>query len=151
MPNRISRYCDGVMEAGWLLALILSPLFFNIYSSRVFEPDKITLVRSLALLVLAAWVIKLVAEGGPRFDNILRGGRSLRAIYRLPLLVPVGALVLVYLIASIFSVAPHATLFGSYQRLQGTFSTFSYLVLFAAIAANLRRRAQAERLLTVVI
>ena len=68
MPNRLSRFCDGVMEATWLLGLVITPLFFDIFSSRVFEPDKITLLRSLALAALAAWLIKLISEGGPRFD-----------------------------------------------------------------------------------
>ena len=56
MPNRLSRFCEGVMEATWLLGLIITPLFFNIFSSRVFEPDKITTLRSLALVALVAWL-----------------------------------------------------------------------------------------------
>ena len=139
------------MEAAWLLALIVTPLFFNIYSSRVFEPDKITLMRSLALLALAAWLVKIIREGGLRFDYLRGRLESPAAFFRVPLVVPVGALVVVYMIATVFSVAPHASLFGSYQRLQGTFTTFSYLTLFAALVANLRRRAQVDRLLTTVV
>jgi tetratricopeptide (TPR) repeat protein len=151
MPNRLSRFCEGVMEAAWLLGLILTPLFFNIFSSRVFEPDKITLLRSLALLTLAAWLVKLVSEGGPRFSAAHSRSATLRGFVRVPLVLPVAGLVVVYLIATIFSVSPQASLWGSYQRLQGTFTTFSYLVLFAAVAGNLRRRAQVERALTVAI
>jgi tetratricopeptide (TPR) repeat protein/O-antigen ligase len=149
MTNRISRFCDGVMEAAWLMALIFAPLYFNIYSSRVFEPDKITLVRSLALVALAAWGVKVLSEGKARFDNV--PVKSLWDFLRVPMVLPVGLLIVVYLIATVFSVAPQATLFGSYQRLQGTFSTFSYLALAAALMANLRQRAQAERLITTVI
>ncbi len=64
MSTKLSRYADGLMEAAWLAALIVVPLFFNIYSSRIFEPDKITLLRTLALVILAAWLVKLVEEGG---------------------------------------------------------------------------------------
>ena len=151
MPNRLSRFADGIMEACWLLALIVTPLFFNIYSSRVFEPDKISLVRSLALVALAAWLVKLISQGGPRFEASRSNYATLAGFYRVPLVAPLLALILVYLIATIFSVAPHASLYGSYQRLQGTFTTFSYLVLFAVIGANLRRRSQAERILTTII
>jgi tetratricopeptide (TPR) repeat protein len=141
------------MEACWLLALVLSPLFFNIYSSRVFEPDKIALVRSLALIAGAAWLIKLLSEGGLRFTIPLPASRygPLAGFYRLPLVTPVLAFIAIYIVSTIFSVSPHATLLGSYQRMQGTFSTFSYVLLFAAVAANLRRRAQVERILTTVI
>jgi hypothetical protein len=62
MKNRLARYCEGVMEAGWLVAVIITPLFFNVYSSRVFEPDKAALLRLLALVMLAAWVVKSVSE-----------------------------------------------------------------------------------------
>ena len=43
------------------------------------------------------------------------------------------------------------SLLGSYQRLQGTYTTLSYLVIFAAIAGNMRKRNQLERLITVMI
>ena len=63
MPTKLSRYAEGIMEAAWLAAVIVVPVFFNVYSSRIFEPDKITLLRSLALVILAAWLIKIL-EGG---------------------------------------------------------------------------------------
>ena len=47
-----------------MAALVLAPLFFNVFSSRVFEPDKISLLRTLALIMLLAWLLKLV-NGGP--------------------------------------------------------------------------------------
>ncbi len=46
MNSKLSQWCDGLIEAGWLAAIIAIPLFFNIHSDRVFEPDKITLLRS---------------------------------------------------------------------------------------------------------
>jgi tetratricopeptide (TPR) repeat protein/O-antigen ligase len=151
MPNRISRFCDGVMEASWLLGLVLTPLFFDIFSSRVFEPDKITLLRSLALAALAAWLIKLISENGPRFEPGRSNYASIKGMLRAPLVISVLFLMVVYIISTIFSVSPHASLFGSYQRLEGTYTTFSYLVIFAVIAANLRRRAQVERAITIAI
>ncbi|MGQ9516827.1 MAG: hypothetical protein ACUVT1_06130, partial [Anaerolineae bacterium] len=65
----IGRFCEHLLEAGWLLALITAPLLFNVYSDRVFEPDKISLVRSIALVMAAAWLVKtldgLLHAGGP--------------------------------------------------------------------------------------
>ena len=62
MPNssRLSALCDKIIEAGWLVAVVLVPLFFNIYSSRVFEPDKLTLLRSIALVMSAAWIVRTI-------------------------------------------------------------------------------------------
>jgi len=54
MQTRVAVFCDRVIEAGWLVAAMAVPLFFNIYSSRVFEPHKLTLLRSIALVMCLA-------------------------------------------------------------------------------------------------
>ena len=151
MPTKLSRFCEGVMEAAWLSAIILVPVFFNIYSSRIFEPDKITLLRSLVLLILGAWIVKLVEEGGVSWDRMKPEGSKMRFLLGFPMVIPVLLLVVVYLIATLFSVTPLVSLLGSYQRLQGTYTTFSYLVVFAALSVHLRRRTQVERLVSVVV
>jgi tetratricopeptide (TPR) repeat protein len=139
------------MEAAWLAAVMVAPLFFNVYSSRIFEPDKITLIRTLALVSLAAWLVKVIEEGGVHWERIPHGENRLKSLLRIPLILPVVALCSVYLLATIFSVTPYTSLWGSYQRLQGTYSTFSYIVIFAALVANLRRRAQVDRLISVIV
>ena len=50
--SRIEALGEGIIEAGWLLALGLVPLLFNIYSSRNYEPDKVALLRSLAVVMV---------------------------------------------------------------------------------------------------
>ena len=151
MPTKLSRYAEGIMEAAWLAAIIVVPVFFNIYSSRIFEPDKLTLLRTLALVILAAWAVKLVEEGRSQWKLLGNGESPVKAFLRIPLLAPVLALVVVYLIATIFSITPRASLLGSYQRLQGTYTTFSYVVVFAAVVGNMRKKAQVERLVGTAI
>ena len=90
MPTKLSRYAEGVMEAAWLAAVMLVPVFFNVYSSRIFEPDKITLLRSLALVILAAWVVKLIEQGGSAGSDSHAQGRGLKAILRIPLVAVVS-------------------------------------------------------------
>jgi tetratricopeptide (TPR) repeat protein/O-antigen ligase len=139
------------MEAAWLAAVSVVPLFFNVYSSRIFEPDKITILRTLALTTLAAWIIKLVEEGGIKWKS-QNGDKSLfKYLIRYPLMLPVMGLVIVYIISTIFSVTPSISLLGSYQRLQGTYTTFSYLIIFFSIIVNLRKHAQINRIITTVI
>jgi tetratricopeptide (TPR) repeat protein/O-antigen ligase len=153
MPSRLSRYCEGIMEAAWLAAVILIPVFFNVFSSRIFEPDKIAILRSLALLILGSWVVKTLALGGIKW-NVLHpaeGESTFKTLMQVPMLLPILGLVVVYLISTAFSLVPRTSLLGSYQRLQGTYTTFSYLIVFAAMAAQIRRRQQVERLITTVI
>ncbi len=63
MQTKLSRICEAIIEAGWLAALIVTPLFFNTSSSRVFEPDKLHLLRSIALVMAVAWIVQLLDTG----------------------------------------------------------------------------------------
>jgi tetratricopeptide (TPR) repeat protein len=147
--SKLSAYCDKIIEMCWLAAVIAAPLFFNVYSSRVFEPDKLTLVRSIAVVAGAAWLIKWI-EGlgrGPRPRS-----ETARAVgWRTPLVIPTLILVVCYLISTALSVAPSTSLWGSYQRLQGTYTTFSYIVIFFMILQGLRDKRQLDRLVLTII
>jgi tetratricopeptide (TPR) repeat protein/LysM repeat protein len=156
--SRLSAMCDRIIEAGWLAAVVLVPLFFNIYSSRVFEPDKITLLRSIALLMVAAWAIRTIEERAAlrRLSRFDPNGSAAASLFngitlRTPLILPTLVLVAVYLLSTILSITPYTSLFGSYQRLQGTYSTFSYIVVFLMIVLNMRRRRQLDRLVTAIV
>jgi len=151
MPTKLSRFCEAIMEAAWIVALIVAPVFFNIYSSRIFEPDKISLVRSLAIIILFAWLIKSSEEGWVRFRQPWSTSARFRKILQFPLAISLLALAFVYILATILSVTPGVSLWGSYQRLQGLYTNFSYVVIFLSVLGNLRRREQVQRLVTVGI
>jgi len=55
--SRLSQICDTTLEAGWLLGVTITPVFFNVYSSRVFEPDKLTTLRALAVVLAVFWLV----------------------------------------------------------------------------------------------
>lgn len=162
MHTKLSLFCEKVIETGWLAALILVPVFFNIYSARTFEPDKLTLMRSIVLLMALAWLVKVaemgvgrpMADGNGETIDTASDGKVREGIRRLldaPLFLPTLLLVFAYIISTIFSISPKVSLWGSYQRLQGTYTAFSYLVIFALMATHLRTRAQIDRLVTTVI
>ncbi len=156
--TKLDRWCDAVLEAGWLAALIVAPLFFNVFSSRVFEPDKISLVRTIALTMSVAWLIK-AANGGfvwlPAYDATGDApetkGANWRGWLRNPFFIPVTLLVVAYLLSTLFSVAGFVSWFGSYQRLQGTYSFLAYVTIGGLTAATLRRPVQIRRLQHAVI
>src|SRR3990172_8711955 len=150
--SRLSALCDKIIEAGWLAAVVLVPLFFNIYSSRVFEPDKLTVLRSIALVMSAAWIVRTIDERFTPGESGAKGRRSLAngVNLRTPLIRPTLVLVVVYIIATALSIVPRTSLFGSYQRLQGTYTTFSYIVIFLMILQGMRRRRQLDRLVTAI-
>lgn len=153
MPSKLSRFCDALIEAGWLTAIATIPLYFDIYSSRVFEPDKISLLRAIVFVMLGAWLVKQVdavmAHGMSASPATL--GRRLREVARVPLVLPALLLMVAYLISTALSLAPRISLWGSYQRLQGTLTYFSYLAVFFLMLSHLRRPEQLHRLLYAII
>ncbi len=141
--SRLSAFCDKVIEAGWLVAVIVVPLFFNVYSSRVFEPDKLTTLRSIALIMVGAWFIKWLEERRQPKQN--------QITWRTPLILPTLLLVGVYVLSSILSIVPYVSVFGSYQRMQGLYTFLSYVVVFWMIVMNMRRREQLDRIITIIV
>jgi tetratricopeptide (TPR) repeat protein len=150
MSTKLSRYAEGVMEATWLAVIILTPLFFNKYSSRIFEPDKATLLRSLALIILLAWFVKLIDQAVVSKHRIFEKF-SIKDLLKTPVVFPVLLLTLVFIFATILSVTPRISFWGSYQRLQGMYTTLAYLVLFSSLIGNLRERSQIERMITTAV
>ncbi len=186
MQTRIGIFCDRLLEAGWLTAAVVVPLFFNSYAPRAFDAPKTILIRSIALLMLLAWLGKWAGEQGSRGAEVKlsplnarsRGSTSVRAAgtparhvtygranacgdsVSSPLLGPrdralllLSALLLgtVYVATTLTSIAPRLSLWGSYQRLQGTYTTLSYIVIFLLTAHHLRRSDQVQRLVTAIL
>lgn len=169
--SKLDAWLNGIIEAGWLAALVLAPLFFNVFSSRVFEPDKISLIRSIALLMLLAWLVKLANGGQPWLPAFSGAGhmgastppvdeegadeaaprRGWQRFVRLPLLIPILLLVLAYLLSTSFGVARFVSWWGSYQRLQGTYTFLSYIIIALLTMAHLRHPDQIRRLQHAIV
>jgi len=156
--TKLDQWCNAALEAGWLAALVVAPLFFNVFSSRVFEPDKISLVRTIALAMTVVWLVKVV-NGGYAWQPAFAAngsqepppGANWRGWVRNPFFIPVVALVVAYLLSTVFSVAGFVSWFGSYQRLQGTYSFLAYVTIGGLTAATLRRPEQVRRVQHAVI
>ena len=167
--TKIQHYCESVIEAGWLAALIVAPLFFNTYSSRVFEPDKISLIRSISLVMLLAYLVKILdggriwlpaGGGGPPAGNqalaASEGSQStlewrLGSLWKQPFLLPFVLLAVSYAISTLLSISPSVSWWGSYHRLQGAYTYASYLVIAVLTAAHLRQSSQLRRLQHTII
>jgi len=148
MQTRLGVFCDKLIEAGWLAAAVTTPAFFNPFSSRVFEPDKLTVLRCIVLVMAIAWLVKLI-ETTTSAENIFAGARQ---VFRTnPLTIPVLVFAGLYVLTTFTSISPSVSFWGSYQRLQGTLVNLSYITLFFLMAHHLRTRSQLDRLITTVL
>ena len=132
---------EGLVEAGWLLTALLTPLVANLWASQPFELPKAAVVRTLVWIMVGCWLVDcLMARRSPWHD--LRDN---------PLLWPALAVGSAWVLATALGVDPGLSLWGSYERSQGLLSLLSYLLLFLVVSARLRARFQLERLVGVVV
>ncbi len=140
----LEAFYDRLLEAGWLLSIVIAVVFFNTYSSRVFQVDKAAIVRALATVMAAVWVARLCERWARRVP-------PLRFSWRTPLVLAALLVLLSNLVSTLFSVSPDASFWGSYGRLQGMYTLSAYFVIFLSILTSLRTQAQLSRLVTTLI
>lgn len=145
MQTKLSALAARVIEGGWLAALIIVPLLFNIYTERVFEEDKIPLMRSIALLISVGLLIWGIERGREALE--VDG----KPWWKLPLVLPALLLTGAYLLSTIFSIVPHISFWGAYIRRQGTYTWLSYIAIFFGILFLARDRRQVTRIITVIL
>ncbi len=145
MQTKLGAFAGKIVESGWLAAIVVVPLLFNLYTERIFEEDKIPLLRSIALVVAVALLVWAVERGREAWQ--IEG----RPFWKLPIVPPALLLTAAYLLSTLFSIMPRVSFWGAYIRRQGTYSWLSYVVLFLGILFLVRRRQQVERILTLVL
>ncbi|MFH1231429.1 MAG: O-antigen ligase family protein [Planctomycetota bacterium] len=165
--TKLGILCDKFMEVCWLAALVLSPVYMNIYTHRMFEPDKACIIRSLALLMIAFYIIKifesktvnkLLPATNPKSSSfkdvtLLEGTTSSKFLPFLKnsIFFPFSLFVIAYIVSVIFSAVPYNSLWGGFDRLEGLYTNASFWVIFILAAINIKSKAQIDRLINAII
>ena len=155
------RLLDGLLELGWLFILVGVPIFFNLRDYRTFEPDKIVLMRNTVLAMVVVLMIKGLylapinlarwfgVQEGPGNARILDDARH--ALRRRPIFIAALVFGFVYILATISSIAPRISFWGSFDRLEGTYTYLTYITLFLILGSHVRTWNQVERIVSVII
>ncbi|RLB69737.1 MAG: hypothetical protein DRH04_04705 [Deltaproteobacteria bacterium] len=158
MQSKAFVFCDRLIEFCIISAIIVTPLYFNIYSHRIFEPDKIILLQSITLLMLFALAVSYLEKKKNTSSELEEATNtnsitnSLKYLFAdCPFILPAFFLVTVSIISSFFSVHPHDSFWGSYQRLQGTFSILSAVAVFLILLKQVRKQEQISQIVSVMI
>lgn len=137
---RSARYFDALSASVVLTAALVVPLYFVVFTERVFEPEKAALLGCLGLVAALALAARWWS-----------GRAQTHATRRPPPLVLAAlALWLVELLSTLQSVAPWTSLFGGYQRGQGLLTASALLALFLA-ARRLGRTAEGPLRLSTIL
>jgi O-antigen ligase len=135
----LTQWSARAAEWGWLTAAVAVPLVLNPWGGNAFELPKAALLRALLILTGLATVVRAV-------ESIDGSDRPPRHWVLNPLPWTAVILGLALTLATLFSVNPRASFWGSYERQQGLITLWAYLGLFLLTATGLRTRPQAERL-----
>lgn len=135
---------DRVLEFLWLSAIVLTPIMFFPFGFLTFELPKIALFRSLVVVMLFIYVLKVILEkriSWPSFDGIRQ--RWFWIFF--------GGFVLSVIAATLFSIAPQVSFWGSYFRQSGFISFLSYMVFFLLLLLNVRKKEQFKRIFIALL
>ena len=108
--------------------LLATPFVFTWVNEELFEFNKMLFVYALTVIILASWGVRMVIEK--------------RFITRATVLdIPIFLFLISQILATFFSIHPRTSFFGYYTRFNGgLFSTFTYIALFYAFVANVRKK-----------
>lgn len=145
MHTRLSQLADKTIEAAVLAAALAIPLFFNPYSARVFESEQVSLLRALGAITATAGLVRFL-------ESRAAGWRSFaRSFLDQPVILAALLIGAVTVIASLTSITPRLSLWGSYQRGQGIITTLGYLVLFFGTVSTFNNPDRRRRLVTTLL
>ncbi|MEO8082455.1 MAG: tetratricopeptide repeat protein [Ardenticatenales bacterium] len=142
--TQLSSWSKGFLEAAVLAAVTAVPLVVNYEGFRAFELPKAALVWTFALLAAAVGVIALV-EGGEAT------GVAARAALRQGVVRAALAVIGIEGLATVFSVVPSVSFFGSPERAEGWLSLIACATLFAATVAVGRVPERRRRIVGALI
>lgn len=132
MTNGVIGFCNRVIEYSFYALFLLVPIALTNDTYELFEFNKMWLTFGITLIIFCFWSIKMVAK--ERF-----------LIQRTPLDIPVILFLISQIIATIFSLDTHISLWGYYSRFNGgLYSIISYIFLFYAFVSNISLSKEVE-------
>lgn len=128
--EQVIRYCFYTLFA--IVPIIFIPLNFEL-----FEFNKMWATYIVTIVILAAWLIKILLEGRI-------------TLKRTPLDIPILLFLLIHVFSTISSLDPHTSLFGYYSRFNGgLLSIFSYSLLYFAFVNHLRKKEEVLKIVKI--
>lgn len=119
-----------MISAAFYALLVIVPLILTPWNYELFEFNKMLAVYAGALIIAAGWLIEMV--------------RQKRLIFvKTPLDLPLLLFLISQILATIFSIDRHTSVWGYYSRFHGgLLSTVSYLILYWAYSTFMRDKTK---------
>lgn len=136
---KVVGFCSWVIKYGLYLLAFLTPLFFLPFNTNILELNKQLLLVVFALLLLIAWIGKMIAEGHMEMKKSwLNIGLAFFTVF--------------YLVSSILSKNLYQGLVGAGGVInESFFSLVALLVIFFVAVNNIKDREEITNLVFVLI
>jgi len=116
-----------ITTTSFYLLFFLIPLAMTPWNYELFEFNKMLFIHFLTIIILTSWLLRIVLSKKFLFK---------RTFWDIPLLIFLGTQIL----ATIFSIDRHTSIWGYYSRFNGgLLSTLSYLILYWAFVSNIKK------------
>ncbi|MFH0892308.1 MAG: O-antigen ligase family protein [Candidatus Falkowbacteria bacterium] len=148
MKARLNKILDLFSETLILGVVFLVPIFFSppfFITANTFELNKIVLFKILTLCLLAVTALKAATD-----RNFRVSGKKRLFSFSWNWLV-IGGFFLALALATVFSIDPQKSFFGSYDRQQGLSAQIYYLLFFVALVLNVFSFKQIKRILSAIV
>jgi O-antigen ligase/tetratricopeptide (TPR) repeat protein len=136
IQNARANIYKRALEIIWLAVIFLVPLFFNPQSVNVYVLNKALLLQFLVVIMLAFWVADLLlGPGGRRQTNW-------RSFFISPLNLSILVFGLINVAATVISITPAISFWGSWDRKAGLFTLLCWILFFLILTQQIRNRKQ---------
>lgn len=124
LSNKIDRLCQKILEISFGLFFTITPLIFTTVNYELFEFNKMVFVYFITILILGAWLGKMVLQQKIIFK---------KTVLFWPLIIFLASQV----VTTITSIDRHTSFWGYYTRQNGgLLSTLTYTILYFALVSN---------------
>jgi len=128
LMRKLDTIGSRVIEYSFYLLFFLVPLIMTPWNYELFEFNKMLLVYFFTILIVSAWLMKMVLQKRFIFK---------KSFWDIPLLIFFASQFISFLI----SIDHHTSLWGYYSRFNGGLvSILSYLLLYWALVSNLNKK-----------
>ncbi len=116
-----------IITTSFYLLFFLVPLAMTPWNYELFEFNKMLFIYFLTIIILTSWLLRMALSKKFLFK---------RTFWDIPLLIFLGTQIL----ATIFSIDRHTSIWGYYSRFNGgLLSILSYLILYWAFVSNIKK------------
>jgi len=121
-------FLDKLIFSFYALLFFFVPLVLSPWTSELFEFNKMILVYLFTVIIIFAWILKIIFSGKIFFR---------KTFWDIPLLF----FLFFQIVSTLFSIDRHTSIFGYYSRFNGgLLSTICYLFLYWACVSNLNKK-----------